>query len=175
MTREEAIERLISRKEHYELDDNCQELALALDMAIEALSAEPCEDAISFPKGTLKKRGKGYVVYNPEWLKENWRTELRVMGIECEDAISRQAVLSYIEFILTHGMGKKKSFEFIKKYVEKQPSVTPNQKMGHWIKHTHKGMVYLECSECGDWFLMVGPIRTGHCSNCGAKMGEGED
>ena len=43
--------------------------------------AEPC-DYISFPKGTLKKRGKGYVVYNPEWLKENWQTELKAMGIE---------------------------------------------------------------------------------------------
>ena len=45
----------------------------------------------------------------------------------CEDAISRQAVLAYIERILTHGFGKKKSFEFIKKFVEKLPSVTPNQ------------------------------------------------
>lgn len=40
------------------------------------------KDCISFPKGTLKKRGKGYVVYNYDWLKENWQTELKVMGIE---------------------------------------------------------------------------------------------
>ena len=34
MTIEESLEWLISRKEHYEMDDNCQELAKALDIAI---------------------------------------------------------------------------------------------------------------------------------------------
>lgn len=48
----------------------------------------------------------------------------------CEDTISREPVLTYIKRIQTTGLGKKKSFEFIKKYVEKQPSVTPKQKMG---------------------------------------------
>ena len=43
---------------------------------------EPCDDCISFPKGTLKKRGKGYVAYNYAWLKENWQTELKAIGIE---------------------------------------------------------------------------------------------
>lgn len=37
MTIDEAKEWLISRKEHYELDDNCQELAQALDVAIETM------------------------------------------------------------------------------------------------------------------------------------------
>ena len=43
----------------------------------------------------------------------------------CEDAVSRQAVLDYIHRILNQGTGKKKSFEFIQKYVEKQPPVKP--------------------------------------------------
>ncbi len=34
MTIDEAKEWLVSRKEHYELDDNCQELAQALDIAL---------------------------------------------------------------------------------------------------------------------------------------------
>jgi hypothetical protein len=34
MTIDESLEWLISRKEHYEMDDNCQELAKALDIAI---------------------------------------------------------------------------------------------------------------------------------------------
>ena len=80
MTREEAIKILeIIRKRYITLD---KEEVEALDVAIKDLSAEPCEDYISFPKGTLKKRGKGYVVYNYAWLKENWQTELKVMGIE---------------------------------------------------------------------------------------------
>lgn len=40
------------------------------------------EDFIRFPKGALKMRGEGYVVYNYDWLKENWQTELKVMGVE---------------------------------------------------------------------------------------------
>ena len=34
MSIDESLEWLISRKEHYEMDDNCQELAQALDTAI---------------------------------------------------------------------------------------------------------------------------------------------
>lgn len=53
----------------------------------------------------------------------------REWGIEelepCEDAISRQAVLDYIGRLLNQGTGKKKSFEFIQKYVKELPSVTP--------------------------------------------------
>jgi hypothetical protein len=37
MTIDESLEWLISRKEHYEMDDNCQELAKALDIAIETM------------------------------------------------------------------------------------------------------------------------------------------
>lgn len=37
MTIEESLEWLISRKEHYEMDDNCQELAQALELAIEIM------------------------------------------------------------------------------------------------------------------------------------------
>ena len=43
------------------------------------------------------------------------------------DCISRQAVLSYIDRILNQGTGKQKSFEFIEKYVENLPSVTPTE------------------------------------------------
>ncbi len=37
MTIEESLEWLISRKEHYEMDDNCQELAQALKLAIDIM------------------------------------------------------------------------------------------------------------------------------------------
>ena len=86
------------------------------------------------------------------------------------DCISRQAVLTYIEFILTHGMGKKKSFEFIKKYVERQPSVTPKQKMGHWIWQTED--IY-RCSECGEDVHVKEVMHVPQyefCPNRGAKM-----
>jgi hypothetical protein len=38
MSIEESLEWLISRKEHYEMDDNCQELAQALDVAIDTMN-----------------------------------------------------------------------------------------------------------------------------------------
>ena len=44
------------------------------------------------------------------------------LGVDC---VSRQAISGYIAYILNHGMGKKKSFGFIKKFVDKLPSVTP--------------------------------------------------
>ena len=37
MTIDESLEWLISRKEHYEMYDNCQELAKALDLAIDTM------------------------------------------------------------------------------------------------------------------------------------------
>lgn len=37
MSIEKAKEWLVSRKEHYEMDDNCQELAKALDIAIDTM------------------------------------------------------------------------------------------------------------------------------------------
>lgn len=37
MTIDESKEWLVSRKEHYEFDDNCQELAQALDVAIDTM------------------------------------------------------------------------------------------------------------------------------------------
>lgn len=57
MTREEALDWIKARKEHYELDDNCQPLAEALGMAIEALEQEPCEDWHDIPseKMTLEQ------------------------------------------------------------------------------------------------------------------------
>ena len=46
------------------------------------------------------------------------------------DCISRQSVAEYIDYIQNHGMGKKKSFDFIKKFVTNLSSVTPQPKIG---------------------------------------------
>ena len=110
----------------------------------------------------------------------------------CDDAINRQAVLDYIHRILNQGTGKKKSFEFIQKYVEKLPPVKLQEKTGYWImKHrTHNEVKHytgqdemgethtisvLEryevdepyCSECGK---RAGDTSQDYCCACGAKM-----
>jgi len=56
-------------------------------------------------------------------------TECKKLFITCEDCVNREAILWYINYIMNHEMGKQKSFEYIKKYVEKLPSVTP----ARWI------------------------------------------
>lgn len=49
MTIEESLEWLISRKEHYEMDDSCQELAQALDVSIEIMRKYQKIREIAFP------------------------------------------------------------------------------------------------------------------------------
>ena len=44
MDKKEALDWLISRKEHYEMDDNCQELAEAIDIGIDAIRREMKND-----------------------------------------------------------------------------------------------------------------------------------
>lgn len=68
------------------------------------------KDYIEFPKSTLKKRGKDYVVYNYAWLKENWQTELKVMGIDIAKEIynkgyddGREAIAFHYELCKEEG------------------------------------------------------------------------
>lgn len=84
----------------------------------------------------------------------------------CEDAISRQAVLDYLT-----ATGLKK-FDFIldvRDKIKNLPPVTPKPNTGHWIKHEHNGIGYIECSECLCWFLESELLRNSYCPNCGAK------
>lgn len=116
----------------------------------------------------------------------------------CDDAISRESVLDYIHRILNQGTGKKKSFKFIQKYVEKLPPVKPQEpKPGHWImKHrTHNEVKHytgqdemgethtisvLEryevdehyCSECGK---RAGDTSQDYCCACGERMVETQE
>ena len=116
---------------------------------------QPCEDAIS-RQGAIDKfeqwlRADGYnwgelnmlkaVLYELRTLpsiepkhgentlsKQHDSDKLGVkMGETCTDCVSRQIVLSYIDRILNQGTGKNKSLEFLRKYVEKLPSVEPKQ------------------------------------------------
>ena len=75
-----------------------------------------------------------------DWLKElksyrehnsihaSSENRVKLEHIECEDAVSRSEILSYIDRIQSQGTGKQKSFEFIQKYVEKMPSAQPEIK-----------------------------------------------
>lgn len=78
MTKEEAKELVRQAiRDHLPFPGN------EAEEAIEAISAEP--DVILLSKGTLKYRLKGYVVYDVDWFKKNWRMELAIMGIDVGD------------------------------------------------------------------------------------------
>lgn len=73
----------------------------ALNMAIDALEQEPCDDTVSIRKDTLKTRVGNIVAYNVEWLKKHWQMEMDIVcGVKpCDDAISREAVISVINIL----------------------------------------------------------------------------
>ena len=132
MTRGEAIQWLEWCRDNYFLNAPIKwDVAQASRMAIQALSAEPCEDAIS-----------------RAWLKE--------------------AIHNFY-----YGLKHTPTEEDIQAYIDAAPSVTPKQKMGHWVKISPAGIY--ECSECGQ-NVMTGDIDAyRHCHGCGARMAESED
>ena len=83
----------------------------------------------------------------------------------CEDAISRQAVLSLKQTPGAYGMDIDSS------EVEKLPPVTPNQKTGHWIENLGFYGVYDYTCSCCD---KHNDKKTDYCPNCGAKMIESQ-
>lgn len=83
----------------------------------------------------------------------------------CEDCISRQAVLDCLT-----ATGLKK-FDFIldaRDKIKNLPPVTPQQKVGHWEKHSYFKDAYI-CSSCNTGGNMVYKDFK-YCPNCGAKM-----
>lgn len=101
MTREEAIEVIKEYRDNLiispsnQLDGDVK----AFDMAIQALTQEPCDDAVSIRKDILKCRVGNIVAYNVEWLKKHWQMEMDIVcGVKpCTDAVSRQVVLKIID------------------------------------------------------------------------------
>ena len=109
MTREIAINRIreIERCTPIHTEDDVKDCK-ALEMAIQALSQEPCTVSVSekepneiteevtlrFFKNSLKVRWHDFVIYNVEWLKKNWQMEMDIVcGVKpCDDAVSREAV-----------------------------------------------------------------------------------
>lgn len=103
--------------------------------------------------------------------------EMAIKALErepCEDAISRQAVLSkikevcfseeWIQFRADKGSNGQR--DFLINYIEQQPSVTPQSKTGRWIDG--------KCNRCGThapyWAMASGYYLSEYCPTCGAKM-----
>ena len=59
------------------------------------------------------------------------------------------------------------------------PSAQPERKKGKWIRHDEIKNVYggicIECSECGEKYVVQHILDEKYCRNCGAKMEVGEN
>jgi rubrerythrin len=123
---------------------------IVIDMAIKALEQQPCEDWRFY-------YNHGYAQAKRDLL--------------CDDCISREETLKYshIEYD-DDGVGHKVIYA---EDIEELPSVTPQPKVGRWIRQTDDYYDYYECEQCG---IAVGldDIKN-YCPNCGCRMkGEGE-
>lgn len=138
MTNEEAKEIIECREMIDAMSERANE---ALDKAVEALEQKPCEDAIS--REYLVEHIKacwnnGRPMYSPD-LSEllSWIDDVPLVQpkpIECEDAISRQAVLDMAITIKTDDYSGNEIMDVVDiDDVKALPPVTPQLKTGRWI------------------------------------------
>lgn len=157
-------------------------------MAIEALEKQSCEDCINREKAKQFLYERLDRLNNDELydifsrIIDDMYNELPSVKpatdnnvLTCEDAVSRQAAIDCLNADFT--IDGKENMETVVDYINgafKQikalPSVTPKQKVGHWIAVENEEMetVGYYCSECD--LPMETEQRTFFCPNCGAKM-----
>ena len=138
MDKERALEIFIYLRNHAyddfkdldEIDKEARvEIKEAVTMAISALEQEPCDDAISLAdaKEIIARNDStngSIAVFTGKQVQQMLDTLPRIMTkpIECDDAISREAVL-----------GLFYDLENLYERIKQLPSVQPSRK-GHWIE-----------------------------------------
>ena len=155
MTREEAINIMKVIVHMLEEKYDTDRVEDAVDMAIEALSAEPCEDCISRAEAI-----KAIEEYGSVWME--YTEEMSIHQI-AERAL-------------------KASKQSMYKILHDLPSVQPKPKTGHWINIEDKTDWYdatYKCSCCGREIITPYELKNNLYSDypychCGAKM-ESED
>lgn len=96
----------------------------------------------------------------------------------CEDCISKQAVIDLIiaNHVELNGVNVV-MYSPLYKDIKQLPPVTPQQKIGQWIKGRDcYGNNHFTCPFCGNDIATKydGIWNDNYCSNCGAKMQESE-
>ena len=105
------------------------------------------------------------------------------------DTVSRQAAIDAIDCVdwyhqnkngeMVHGANSKEHQAWYKSQdiytaIEQLPSVQPERKKGHWIRHPEQKNIYggkcVECSECGEKYVVQYIEDEKFCRNCGADM-----
>lgn len=173
MTREEAIARIKDHKAVHKMNEpKAIYISEALDIAIEALEQQPCDDWYDVPSDEMTLEQARQAVKNLrkkliEHLEKN----------PCEDAVSRQAVLDQA---VDYGSN---TYLIPVNSVKTLPSVTPKEKTGRWIMpQQDDGMsepIYYQvrCSKCNfdldpqTWHQELHRYNADkYCPNCGARM-----
>ena len=105
-----------------------------------------------------------------------------VQSEHCEDAVSREAVLSMIDTYMNKSVELHylPTSDGIKKLISILPSVQPEHKTGRWIPSDSE--LEIKCNKCGkDFSEYVDSIDYIYlaeypkfCPNCGVKMEGGE-
>ena len=142
------------------------------DMAIEALSAEPCRESGDYENEIADLHNRLDIAeYDKEQLREEvtvLEEKLKSLSAEpYEDCISREAVIEALNSI--SGTAElDKAFEVI----ENMPSLITSEKVGKWIEK-YKGCCRpYQCSNCKSEHLS--DRKSDFCPDCGAKMAESE-
>lgn len=131
--------------------------------------------------------------YFLDWWNESYDTESKIKLSEQQsnnDCISKNAVLEIFGYVMDywkeHAIDIEpheikdtliEQYEFTAKQLSDLPPVTPQQKIGQWIKHDTGHSIYYDCSLCScvapctetaDSFIWK---LSNYCPDCGAKMG----
>ena len=165
MTREEAIG--IIKSECYVFNplnlDRSTMVNNALDIAINALEQETCEDCIS--KADALRVAKNE--YLRGWHEALCKALNEKYSIYCEEGnfevIQKETIVG-LGLSMDCALGKD-----AESYMSTIPTVTLAHKKGKWIDYSEEGFV--ECSECGSATVCNGNINELHfCFSCGARM-----
>lgn len=87
------------------------------------------------------------------------------------------------EISVSHSMiddcGIKTGYEICMRLVEDAPTIEPERKKGHWIRHPEQKNIFngktIECSECHEKYTVRYVEDELFCRHCGADMREPED
>lgn len=104
------------------------------------------------------------------------------------DLIDRQKAIDTLSFFkerLNHHLGETdfreeqrawglSLIQYCMDFIRQMPSAEPERKMGRWIRHPEQANIYggkcIECSKCGEKYVVSNIKYEKYCRNCGAKM-----
>lgn len=127
----------------------------------------------------LKSKMDGHTDTSYEWA-ETVRMAIKALEQKpCDDCISREETLKALMDEWTEY--DRELIDYLFEKIDKLPSVTPQPKVGRWIKYgvPRCGEQHYKCTSCGYYinFGQWGELYTKefkYCPSCGAKMQEVE-